>query len=88
MLDAVFRHFGPNRIKRFDGLWVRGTDFGDNLDAYLAHLGGNHASAAAREAAARATWTGRYMDRRGFKNVTVPPHGPNPTEVRPVFSKQ
>ena len=87
LLDAVFKHFGPTRIKQFDGLWVRGTGYEYNLDAYLKNLGANHASAAARAAAARDTWTGREMAGRGLTKVTVPAHGANPSEVHPEFSK-
>lgn len=87
LLNAAIKHFGADRIKRFQGEWRKGTDFEDNLNEYLKNLGGNHASAAARIEAARNTWTGRQMDRLGYKNITVPEHGPNPTGVLPVFSK-
>ena len=84
LLKAAINHFGKDRIKQFWAEWVRGSGFEDNYLEYMANLAKNMT----REDAARATWTGRKVDALlDFKRVTVPAHGPNPTSVRPTFSK-
>jgi hypothetical protein len=87
LLDAAFDHFGPSSIQRFQGQWVRGTGFEDNLNAYLKELGSDYANAEARERAAWKTWTGQEMKRLEFTKVSVPEHGADPNEVDPLFSK-
>ena len=83
LMDAVFNHFGPDRIKQFKALWVEGSGFEDNYLEYMRNL----ANEMTPEDAAWNTWTGRQLAARGFRSVWVPDHGPNPDEVDPVFTK-
>ncbi len=83
LVQAAIKHFGKNRIARFQGEWRRGTGYERNYREYLANL-----ATMSREDAARATWTGALMrDELDFTHVSVPPHGPNPDVVWPVFSR-
>jgi len=83
MLDDVFEHFGPDKIKQFDAKWVRNSSFRENYDAYTQNInkGMNPKDAAWN------TWTGRQLKARGFTDVEVAPHGSNPEIVSPVFKK-
>jgi hypothetical protein len=83
LMDAVFAHFGPDRIQRFQAEWERDSAFEDNYLAYINNLAGGMTP----EQAAEATWTGQQMINRGYTTVQVPAHGPNPARVEPVFSR-
>lgn len=66
MLDDVFDHFG-DRIKRFKGQWPRWSTFTTNYDEYMKNIDNNMTP----KEAARSTWTGRYLSKRGFDVVDV-----------------
>jgi hypothetical protein len=83
MLDDVFDHFGADNIHEFDAKWVRNSTFRDNYDAYVQNLD----KGMKPQEAAWNTWTGRQLKGRGFTSVEVPPHGPSPDAVKPVFKK-
>jgi hypothetical protein len=83
MLDDVFDHFGEDNIKQFEGLWVKGKSWDTNFREYMNNL----SKGMSPEAAAWETWTGRQLKQRGFTRVEVPPHGPDPDFLAPIFRK-
>lgn len=83
LLDAVFSHFGPSKIKRFDALWVGGGEFADNYNRYMKNL----AAGQTREQAALNTWTGEQMIRLELPHVVVPPHAADATKITAFFSR-
>ncbi|MGN6110817.1 MAG: hypothetical protein ACTHU0_37290, partial [Kofleriaceae bacterium] len=86
LLDAVFNHFGPERIHTFQALWVKGTGYERNYLEYMKNLK-DPASRVSREQAAWNTWTGREMKARGFTRVHVPEHAAGATRIDPEFTK-
>jgi filamentous hemagglutinin len=80
---VVFDHFGADKIREFDGKWVRNSSFQDNYNEYMQNI----RNGMKPEEAAWNTWTGRQMKARGFTSVVVPAHGEDPDIVSPVFRK-
>ena len=74
MFQDVFDHFGSDRIKSFDALWVQNSSFRSNYDEFMKNINVGMTP----EAAAWNTWTGRQLSGREWKGrpvVTKTEHG-------------
>lgn len=70
---------------------VRKSKYRANYDEYVKNLGATtNGKPTTPKEAAQNTWTGRYLENRGFKIVTVDVTGSNPMDpesVHPLFAK-
>jgi hypothetical protein len=91
LMDDVFKHFGEDNIKQFQGEWVRDSKYRANYDEYMRNLNTTtDGRPTTPDEAAKNTWTGRYLGDRGYTKVTVDVVGDNPNDpesVHPLFSK-